>query len=309
MERPDPLDLPPGLAEKTFIEAVQSSGYPLQIITGAALSERGFDLEEEWAFADPDTEARRSLDIVARRPSPSGPIVSDAATTTLSMVLLIECKQSRHPYVFFESVAPPQLDDFPPISGLGANGTIRVSAPGGKRGSYVPLVRAIGADDGPLIGAPPVAASLSRAEVNGKSVKLSGEDPYNSLLMPLTKALERYRREWRGERKDSLNPQSAFDVRVPLALAVLDAPMIFVGRPSGQPHLENTRWVRLIVRNPVRWHHTSVGTRRSGGDFSVVDVVHRSYLTDFLDRVLAPFAEQLHSAFEELADEILDGKM
>lgn len=305
------LSLPEGVKEKVFIDAVQASGYPLQIVVGTALSERGFELEEEWAFEDADSGERRAIDIAARQLSPAGPVSSERGTSELSTVLLIECKQSRHPYVFFESVAPPELGEFPSVSGLGA-APMRVIPPddgGGAR--QVPLVRVLGVDAHPFVAGPPVAASLSRANVNGRKVSLSGEEPYRSLLLPLTKALASYRRQWLGRRSETFDPETSFDIRVPLAMAVIDAPMIFVGRPAAEPSFENVEWTRLIVRHPVTWSKSQLTGRliRGGGGFSVVDVVHRSYMESFLDGILGPFAGQLFSRVEELHDEVLLGEM
>jgi hypothetical protein len=298
--------LPAGISEESFRAGVAASGYPLQIVVGAALDERGYALEEEWAFGDPDSGERRAIDIVALRAHQTEPVLSEHGTTEFAQALLIECKQSRHPYVFFESVAPPELVGFPVLLGIGS---AQVGGRGG--GGSVPIGSALSVQDEPLMKVPPIAASLSRAEANGKKVMISGEHSYKSLLMPLTKALANYERQFRGSRPDGYGSSNrVFQVRLAQPLAVIDAPMIFVGRPSEEePHLEQIEWVRLIVRHPVTWSKWTHGVMQGGGGFTVVDVVHRSFLNTFLDKYWARFGDQFFGRFAPMNDEILSNKL
>jgi hypothetical protein len=304
MSEPDNnLNLPKGIQEEAFIEAVENSGYPLQIVVGSALVERSYELEEEWAFGDPDSGERRAIDIVALRDRPTESVDSEHGTTEFAQALLIECKQSRHPYLFFESVAPPILSGFPVMLGIGS----QVVARKGPPRDSVPVGSLLSVQDEPLMTTPPIAASLSRAEPKGGKVVISGEHSYKSLLMPLTKALADYEKQFRGSRPERgfgpTNP--TYNVRLALPLAVVDAPMVFVGRPSGEPHLERVEWVRLIVRHPVTWHKWEHGTIRGGGGFTVVDVVSRSFLTTFLDQFWESFNDQFFGRFAPMNDKIL----
>lgn len=288
------LNLPKGIREEAFIEAVANSGYPLQIVVGAALDERGYKLEEEWAFDDPDSGERRAIDVVALRDHQTEPVTSEHGTTEFAQALLIECKQSRHPYLFFESVARPELTSFPVMLGIG-NELV------GFKGSLRESIQ-----DEPLMKGPPIAASLSRAEPRGEKVVISGEHTYKSLLMPLTKAFADYKRQFRGSRPDRLgSAERTYKVRLALPLAVIDAPMVFVGRPSEEPHLERIEWVRLIIRHPVTWHTWQHGTFQGGGGFTVVDVIHRSFLASFFDEYWEGFGDQFFGRFASMNDKIL----
>lgn len=303
MGEPDTnLDLPKGIREDAFIEAVENSGYPLQIIVGSALDERGYRLEEEWAFGDPDSGERRAIDIVALQDHSDKSTTSKYGTTEFAQALLIECKQSRHPYLFFESVAPPELDGFPVMLGIGNEWV-------GKEGTFsdsIQIGSLLTTQGEPLMKTPPIAASLSRAEPKGGKVLISGEHTYRSLLMPLTKALTDYEKQFQGSRpSDYGSVEGTYKVRLTLPLAVVDAPMVFVGRPSGKPHLERIDWVRLVVRHPVTWHSSTHGTFRGGGGFTVVDVVHRSFLTNFLDEYWRSFGDRFFDRFIPLNEKIL----
>lgn len=150
---------------------MENSGYLLQIIVGSALDElvgsaldeRGYGLEEEWAFGDPDSGERRAIDIVALQDHSAKSMVSKYGTTEFAQALLIECKQSRHLYLIFESVAPPELDGFPVMLGFGNEWV-------GQKGSFrdsVQIGSLLSTRDEQLMKAPPIATSLSRAEPKG----------------------------------------------------------------------------------------------------------------------------------------------
>jgi hypothetical protein len=300
------LGLPGGIKEKAFVEAVEKSGYPLQIVAGALLADRSFELEEEWAFQDPETEQRRTVDIAARLPYPDL-LTRSEVTLGPSLALLIECKQSRDPYVFFEAVSPPSLEGFPEVIGLGGD-SMSVSMPEGPARTLT-IAESLGAHRHPFVTDPPVAASLSRATGDGTKVKLSGEEPYRSLLLPLVKAMSRYRRQWRGDAPDGWDQRHRYDLRAPLAVSVVDAPMIFVGRPSQDPAMRSIQWVRLLVREPVSWTKSNSGmVFQRGGGVVFVDVVHCNFLAEFLDEVLLPFGEMLFTRLGTIPDQVLNRK-
>jgi hypothetical protein len=263
--------------EATFRDAVSLSGFPLQILVAAALQDRGFHVQEEWAYLDPDSDERRALDIVGRRYQSDSAFVSEKGGSLLSTALLVECKRSTRPYLFFESVNPPTLGTFPPVVGLG-NGRIRLS-PADAEANWIQeqaLSHFLGADAEPFVLEPLVSASVSRAVPNGKKIEISGDEPYRSLLLPLTKAMTRYMQEASGAR----NAGRIQNVVVPMGLAVFDAPMIFIGRPADELRIEPITWTRIVVRNPA----TGEANRWNPLGFKVVDAIHES----FLDRYLEP---------------------
>ena len=86
-----------GLHESQVEEAVRRSGYPLQTVIARALS-TAFHVREEWSYIDADTAELRTLDLLAERPFYESDVHSRVRPT---LDLLIECKQSDLPYVFF----------------------------------------------------------------------------------------------------------------------------------------------------------------------------------------------------------------
>ena len=88
--------LPAGIDKSELIKAIETSGYPLQG-TVASLLKQEFVIAEEWSYIDLDLKERRSLDVFAYRSLLQN---CDQAVQP-SLILLIECKRSRQPYVFF----------------------------------------------------------------------------------------------------------------------------------------------------------------------------------------------------------------
>lgn len=103
---PDSLaaHLPAGMDPDGFMNAVAGSGYPLQMYAARVLKDRGFWIQEEWAYIDRDGDRRRAIDLLGGRSR--GSYESSAESSSVSVELLIECKQSRQPYVFFEAINP-----------------------------------------------------------------------------------------------------------------------------------------------------------------------------------------------------------
>src|SRR6266702_177007 len=105
-----------GIEPATLADAVRRSGYPLQTRVSGQLRRHFRTVIEEWSYLDRDTEDLRALDIWAYRPF----LNVGEGTTALrtGLVLLVECKQSELPYVFFRSSAPLAQYPFPTLAGL-----------------------------------------------------------------------------------------------------------------------------------------------------------------------------------------------
>jgi hypothetical protein len=299
------------MSEEALISAIVTSGYPLQTVVASALKKRGFTITEEWAYQDPEHDVRRSMDILASRPLARKPHRSEAGESSLALTLVVECKQSRSPYVLFESVDPIERDHFPFLSGLG-DGMIEL-APEYEwsdlphmKWAKAPLRRQISAQsflqtvDDEFVVDPPVISSLSKATASSRNVKLSGEEPYNALMLPLTKATAIYRASLDPYR----NANTVTEVEAVIPVAVLDAPMILVGKFGRKIEPEVVPWVRAVIRR-------SLGEKAWWDplDYDVVDIVHSGFVNRYLDKHALPYMRRFSKLLRRYHDECLGGKV
>ena len=173
--------------EELILEAVRNSGYPLQTTIASSLR-MDFSVQEEWSFLDSDTGALRTLDIYATRRlwdfrSEPQPFVKPA------LDLLIECKQSDLPFIFFVAATRPWLRDFPYFAGL-AQETIVVSTDDDFSTWSESILSALSLTEHPLVThAVEPCMSISKCVRKGKEIELSGTDAYQNVVLPLVKAL------------------------------------------------------------------------------------------------------------------------
>lgn len=105
---PESNEIPSGLSDEQIENAVRQSGYPLQSAIARQLSHQMTTIVEEWGYSDRTTGEHRALDIFAQRElAPS----SDRLAPQL--ILLVECKRSDLPYVFFASARMSRTTPFP----------------------------------------------------------------------------------------------------------------------------------------------------------------------------------------------------
>ncbi|HMJ04461.1 MAG TPA: hypothetical protein VK506_16080 [Conexibacter sp.] len=291
-------ELPGGMDPDAFHTAVISSGYPLQAVVARQLVEAGFEVWEEWAYTDEESGARRTLDVVGEwRPSAT-PHQTSGGVASTTLGLLVECKQSQHPYVFVEAVAPPAFRQFPPVTGLGTGlMTVQPATGDGTEWRWssapyevkVPITQFLELLGHEFVTQPVVVSSFTKAIPKGKKVEMSGEEPYRALLLPLTKALDYY---WSHHQEHA---GGSAVLRLPIAVAVVDAPMVLVRASDHPVDAQPVRWVRAVVRRPLDQHYDR--ERWYTPEFDVVDIVHGSfferYLSDFVKPYGAVFWDQL----------------
>jgi len=87
-----------GVTEADLAEAIRHSGYPLQTVIANYLRNR-FMVQEEWGYVDRDTRELRTIDILAQDRLYDLSAEQPYARPILN--LIIECKQSDLPFVFF----------------------------------------------------------------------------------------------------------------------------------------------------------------------------------------------------------------
>jgi hypothetical protein len=284
--------LPSSVDETELLRAIESSGYPLQGIVADKLKSL-FGVTEEWGYIDRDTKEHRSLDILAHKR-----LAKDTdCVIQPCLVLLTECKTSVHPFVFFKSVTDRAIPGFPAVAGL-KRGIVEIRESKRGRISEVKGAHALGLHRLSFIqNGPPRCSVFSRAVLSGKKVEMSGTELFNSLVLPLVKALDHAYCLYRDRQQPThLSPNLL------LSIGVLDAPMILVESPhlASDPIL--TPWVRVVRQESVEDPNSLQRFRYYG-----IEIVHIDYFDEFLSEHLIPFAEEFSRRSVEKAEILLHG--
>jgi hypothetical protein len=290
IDNPPSNCLPPGANEEAVISAIESSGYPLQSLVADKLKAH-FDVHEEWAYIDRESNQHRSLDVFAIRHLPTDPLVEPR------LVLLIECKRSVHPFIFFKNVVEPIIPGFPAIAGL-QRGIVQIREKSGQRTMETLGAHGLGIDRLPFIADyPPRCSAFSRATLDGKKAELSGNELFNSIVLPLVKAFDHRR----TLRRVPPQPKCLFPELL-IMIGVLDAPIILVESPHAASNPILTPWIR-VMRQETDADVNSWHAYRHYG----IEMVHIDYLDTFINQHLKPFADEFGRRCIQMANVLMDG--
>lgn len=286
---PDSNCLKEGVTAAQLELAVRTSGYPLQRVVAEQLL-GVFEVTEEWGYVDRETKEHRALDIFAFRR------LRESARLWVNLALLVECKRSDLPFVFFEAAAPRVPREFPIVAGLrGKTPEIHVTGVGSKS---APASRFLGLHDFPFVSsAPPTCSAFARAERKGKELDLSGTVPFNQVVLPLVSAVQHF-----VNLQKTVGSQTAVPACLAHPICVVDAPMVLAQGGPEAPGLTMCPWVRVVRQEAAKerdegfWRHY------------VVDFVHRAYLTTFVHQHLLPFAEQFAERAVSVESLLSEGK-
>lgn len=266
--------IPAGMKEAALVCGIERSGYPLQGLAAATLK-RFIGVTEEWSYVDDETEKSRSLDLYGYQKFAHEGLVATG------LALLVECKRSPHPLVFFQQVLGREAPQFPAVAGLWSQ-ELPIWEAKSERQCTVNVSRALQLETLPFIASgPPPCRSFARAEPKGSDdVILTGRDPYAEIIIPLVKGL-------RHELARTSHPLPGETIWPTLALCigVVDSPMVLVERPEkvGDPVL--TPWVRVLR------HEAAKNKRGPSIDrYYGIDVVHIDFLERFMEEYAMPFA-------------------
>ena len=295
---PETNALRAGLTEVQLTAATLRSGYPLQVKVAQLLPE--FDIAEEWGYIDRETNEARSLDIHAYKSL----LINPASVFHPELTLLIECKRSDLPFVFFQAAiqALPRRE-YPKLDGFRTT-RFEVHKPDGSGYLEATAAEFLVIREFPFVAqGPPVCRAFVKADRKGKeskdsgefpeiqrikAVDLSGELPYRSVIMPLVSAYQHWARMRHVE-----GDQARYYPSLTLMVCVFDAPMVLVSGPPEQPTLQMQPWVR-VVRQESFLDHRWVSYRHF-----VIDCVHVDYLRTFVDDHVRPFGTQVATRIEE----------
>jgi hypothetical protein len=281
-----------GLTDNKVEEAVRRSGYPLQTVVATMLSP-DFSVTEEWSYID--SENLRTLDIMAEKDFWDH---NNQLRVRPTLNLLIECKQSDMPYIFFKASTDIWLPNFPVLGGLFHDEIVATTDDDASSFRFrIQDLMGCTVDQFVRSG-PPNCTSFSKCARKGSNVELSGADPFNSLVLPLIKAMQHFKAQ-------AAPPTTAHyhDLHMVLGVAVLDAPMISVEVNDTGQDLTYEPWVRVIRNEATEGRHWM--ERRN---VYAIDVVHKSYFKTYVEDHVLPFAERVSAKALRHPVEIVTGE-
>ncbi|WP_343692620.1 hypothetical protein [Chitinophaga sp.] len=287
--------LNPGISDSDIEKAISRSGYPLQTIIANKL--RGnFFCQEEWSYLDRNTKEIRSLDIMAT--CRLFDITERQPRVRPTLNLLIECKQSELPYVFFLSPESIITNSYPNISGL-FHKSIKIFTDDSPSTWTMPILHALElSEDNFLINSAPSSMTFSKCVRAGKEIVLSGNESYQSLVQPLISSLLHFDQTERP-------PESAvyFDAHLPFAIGVLDAPMIGVTVHDNSQETIFLPWIR-VFRHESYEHKNSFERSKT----YAMDLVHKDFFETFIEKHLLPFASKYADLIIKHDNELAEGR-
>ncbi|MCV7229091.1 hypothetical protein [Mycolicibacterium komossense] len=324
---PSYATLPGGISISDVSEAIAHSGYPLQADVAHVIKQavdRSYNvtlnLQEEWTYVDGESDQVRSLDTYAamnfvRRfdnldrvelqdgdDPPSG---HSHWMYGCGLDLLVECKQSEMPYVFFiRDESPSETHDFPEFVGIPSTSVIlHHKEPETEALSdfafHMSVHDIIGVSDFEFFKGPgKYAGSISNVVRRGKKVELTGEEAYRSLMLPLRKAAQHLKGI--HEPEDAFSEDWFYRIHIVVCVAVLRAPMFASRRQDDEHRLEPIPWVRAWRLEP----RTSEFRR---DECRYMDVVHESFLPKYLEMMLRDFVA-LATRLEDAEDVLFEGR-
>jgi len=270
-----------GITVQDVVDAVSLSGYPLQTEVSNSLKEK-FYVQEEWTYLDADTDSSRSMDILAKKRL--WDIKGEQPFVRPSLCLLIECKKSEVPYVFFISEGNVGTYDFPAIAGLRSN-TVAIKTDDAPHTWNEHVFSVLGLGNHKfLIDTPYHCMTFSKCVRKGQKVVLSGDEPYNSIILPLIKATEHYQKI-----EKPVDTARYYDLDLVIPIAVVNAPLVGAKKDSsGNDEIIELDWVRVY-----RHTYKESDDKFSNQKMVACDIVSSKFLSEYLEEHVKPFAEKL----------------
>jgi hypothetical protein len=213
------------------------------------------------------------------------------------LAVLIECKRSAHPFVFFKNVSERPVPGFPKVAGL-KRGIVEIHESSSGRYSEMRGAEVLGLTDVDyVIQGPARCSAFSRATLSGKKVELSGAELFNGLILPLVKAFDHATATFAPS-----GGGGQLAVRLILAIGVLDAPMILVESPHRASAPVLTPWVRVLRQESIE-DPKSLSRFR----YYAIDLVHIEYFDTFLREKLLPLAKVFGSRVAKMGEILQHG--
>lgn len=270
------------MPQASLDDAIEISGYPLQQLVARKLERQGLSVRHEWAFKDSTTDILRTTDLLANKWLFTPDQLSHLRVRP-ELDLLIECKKSRDPYVFFLTDPPIFSNVFPFTAGLKKN-NISIYTNDDPSSWTVNPVDIFGLQDHEFLKKSP-GLSLNFAKAHwkpGGKIEITGEDPYKSLVLPMVSAMRQF-----AHLERPISSAAYFDLHLILGVAVIDAPMVGVEVKAKGHKSKPLPWIRVMRHEP----NTTTRSYEHHGMLFAIDVVHVDYLDQYIEKHLLPFAE------------------
>lgn len=282
-----------GINEYRLNKAITSSGYPLQTIISNSLRKE-FSVLDEWSYIDRDTGELRTIDILAQLPMYDS--VSHLHIRP-KLTLIVECKQSELPYVFFLCPERPYNIEFPLLAGLGIDKIEVTTDDSASIWEFDPM-NLLELDEHKFYKDPNYCSTFSKCVRKGQEIELSGSEAYNNLILPLVKSLIHFKNA-----EKPIETFTYFDSFLTIGLGILNAPMVGVKITASGNENVMIPWVRVIrheyVEDIKSWDKSKL---------YAIDVVHKDYFEKYLSNHVLPFAHDFASLALKHEKEISSGK-
>jgi hypothetical protein len=288
---PPENSIPAGIKVNDISNAINKSGYPLQLVIANSLIEITTEwttIQEEWAYVDSDTNQTRTLDIFANLPLYD--LTSKGVRMRPWLTLLIECKRTDLPYVFFLSRTSSRLRQFPIIGGSPVNDLCWLDS--NQPETRTNATDALGLQKHSFLKNIPRCMTFSKCERKGKDFILSGSDPYQNLVLPLVKAALYSRNRSRPRPTHRF-----FDFAITVPVAIIEGPMLGVYIAESSTDVTALPWIRVVRHiGQDQSHHQEAVT--------AIDVIHRGFWKQYLSDHLLPFARDFSAKVVKYEDGI-----
>lgn len=281
-----------GLKEADLDAAIRASGYPLQSTVIDRLlgvfCQAGATcfVQEEWPFPDDDPSTGnqhpsvRSLDglitceLMTRNRNRSNPR-SPHDYLRHQAVVLLECKQSELPYIFF--LRAVHVDEHPLLTGI-PHREVEIQDTAGSDGLaiYMSVSDALGLETLPFADCPPTAVAMTRVLRKGRSFELSGDDTYRSISLPMSKAVRHYFNQ--ATPKDQ---HMVYTVSTVYPLVVLRSPIVGVQTQGDSISTKLLPWVRLVRAESAESEPFRMQTKSR-----CIDIVHVEFINNYAQQIL-----------------------
>jgi hypothetical protein len=285
-----------GIKIEDINNAIRKSGYPLQNKVVNIIKKLIPNINEEEGYLDKKTKELRSIDISAQKPLWNYKEKQPRVRPELN--LLIECKQSELPFIFFLSDNIKETPNFPIFAGLHSN-NIEITTDDDASTWSFSINQILELHNNKFIRNDPIfCTTMSKCERKGKSIELSGSNSFNNLIFPIISAMDFFIHE----EKPSKSAQY-FDLHMVIGLGVLDAPMIGVKIYGNKHKIKPIHWVRIVRHHPDKYDYWENKENIFG-----IDIVHKDYLKEYLEKHLLPFADEYSKRVIRHTEVLASGK-